>query len=495
LSFREVTVVQVREVLRIWLRGQGERPAARAAGVDRKTARRYIAAATEAGLERNGDESQLTEALVGQVCGVVRPVRPNGHGHAWEVLLGEEDRIKAWLADGLTVTKAHVMLARRGIDVPYRTMARFAAERCGAGRAAVTVRVADPEPGLELQVDYGRMGLIRAGEHKKVCQALIFTACLSRHCFVWLCFSQTTAETIAGFEAAWAYFGGVFPVVIPDNMSSVVTKPDDIAPRFNDTFIEYAQSRGFEIDAARVRHPRDKPKVERVVPYVRNNFFAGEDFSGISDAQRRAAEWCSLGAGMRTHGTTQWHPIEAFRALEAPLLRPLTGPSYDVPIWAGPKVARDFHCEVARSLYSVHHSLVGAHLRARADSSTVKFYLSGQLIKVHPRLGPGQRSSDPADFPAGKEVYATPDIGHLKKMAAHAGPAIGTYAGALLEHPLWTRSTTWQRNCLRRTARGSASDRSAIPSTALFAAPPTTGVPVCASTRCTASALPVAVAA
>jgi hypothetical protein len=32
-------VVQVREVLRIWLRGQGERPAARAAGVDRKTAR------------------------------------------------------------------------------------------------------------------------------------------------------------------------------------------------------------------------------------------------------------------------------------------------------------------------------------------------------------------------------------------------------------------------------------------------------------------------
>jgi hypothetical protein len=95
LTFREVTVVQVREVLRIWLRGQGERPAARAAGVDRKTARRYIAAATEAGLERNGDESQLTEALVGQVCGAVRPVRPNGHGQAWEVLLGEEERIKA----------------------------------------------------------------------------------------------------------------------------------------------------------------------------------------------------------------------------------------------------------------------------------------------------------------------------------------------------------------------------------------------------------------
>ena len=247
-------MVQVKEVLRIWLRGQGERPAARSAGVDRKTARRYITAGIEAGLERNGDESQLSEALIGQVCQAVCPVRPDGHGQAWQALLGEEDRIKAWVADGLTVTKAHVLLARRGIDVPYRTMARFAVDRCGAGRPALTVRVADPEPGMELQVDFGRMGLIRCGEHRRVCHALIFTACWSRHCFIWLCFSQTTAETITGFESAWGYFGGVFAVVIPDNMSSVVTKADDIAPRINDTFLEYAQSRGFEIDPARVRH-------------------------------------------------------------------------------------------------------------------------------------------------------------------------------------------------------------------------------------------------
>ncbi len=95
MTFREVTVVQVREVLRRWLRGQGERPAARAAGVDRKTARRYIAAGIEVGLERNGDESQLTDEVIGQVCEAVRPSRPNGHGATWQVLLAEEERIKA----------------------------------------------------------------------------------------------------------------------------------------------------------------------------------------------------------------------------------------------------------------------------------------------------------------------------------------------------------------------------------------------------------------
>ncbi len=37
-------------------------------------------------------------------------------------------------------------------------------------------------------------------------------------------------------------------------------------------------------DPARVRSPQDKPRVERVVPYVRNNFFAGEVFQGGLDA-------------------------------------------------------------------------------------------------------------------------------------------------------------------------------------------------------------------
>lgn len=71
--------------------------------------------------------------------------------------------------------------------------------------------VADPPPGKEVQLDFGRMGLPPAGEHKKVYHALVFTACVSRHCFVWLTFSQTTEEVIRGFEAAWEFFGGVFP--------------------------------------------------------------------------------------------------------------------------------------------------------------------------------------------------------------------------------------------------------------------------------------------
>jgi len=436
MAFREVSVVQVKEVLRRWLKGDGERPIAQGVGVDRKTARRYIAAAIEVGLDRSGGEDQLTDELIAQVVERVRPHRPDGHGPAWQTLSGEEARIKAWLDDDLTVVKIGVLLARRGVVVPHRTLARFAVQRCGAGRRSTTVRVDDPPPGIELQVDFGRLGLVADGERRRVCWALIFTACYSRHLFVWPTFHQTTEEVIAGFEAAWLYFGGVFAVAIPDNMGSIVVTAENTAPRFNDVFFEYAQSRGFVVDAARVATPTDKPRVERTVPYVRNNFFAGETFIDLADVRTRAERWCSEVAGMRIHGTTQCHPIEAFRAEELALLGCLPGAPFDVPKWSEPKVHRDFHVEVDKALYSAPHHLLGHRLKARRDSTMVKLYFRGELVKVHPRMAPGQRHTDPADFPTGKEIYATRDLDRLRAMAADHGEAIGIYATALLDNPL-----------------------------------------------------------
>jgi hypothetical protein len=61
-------------------------------------------------------------------------------------------------------------------------------------------------------------------------------------------------------------------------------------------------------------------------------------------------------------------------------------------------------------------------------------------VKVHPRKPPGQRSTDPADFPTGKEIYSTRDLDRLRRMAADDGEAIGVYAAALLDTPLpWTK--------------------------------------------------------
>ena len=49
---------------------------------------------------------------------------------------------------------------------------------------------------------------------RRVIHALIFTAVYSRHMFVYPTHRQSLDEVIAGFEAVWAFFGGVFRVVI-----------------------------------------------------------------------------------------------------------------------------------------------------------------------------------------------------------------------------------------------------------------------------------------
>jgi transposase len=440
MAFREVSVVEIREVIRLWLRSTTLRRITGLTGVDRKTVRRYVAAAVAAGLQRERGEEQLSDELIGLVCERVRPARPYGHGAAWSEIAAEHARIKEWIDDGLTLVKVHALLARRGVDVPYRTLHRYAVGELGFGRRKPTLRVADGEPGTELQVDFGRMGLLSDGERRRVCHALIFVACYSRHCFVWLTFRQTTEDVIAGFEAAWRFFAGVFPVVIPDNMRTIVDAADPVAPRFTDAFREYAQSRGFVVDPCRVARPKDKPRVERTVPYVRKNFFAGEDFHDITDAQERAVGWCRNEAGLRIHGTTQMRPLEVFNLEEAARLLPAPLDAYALPLYATAKVHRDHHIEVDRALYSIPGDLIGREVSVRADAVLVKIFWQGQLIKVHPRQRPGGRSTDPDDLPSERTAYALRDIDYLQRLAAGHGDWVGRYAAALLDTPLpWTR--------------------------------------------------------
>ena len=48
--------------------------------------------------------------------------------------------------------------------------------------------------------------------------------------------------------------------------------------------------------------------------------------------------------------------------------------------------------------------------------------------------------TDAADLPKEKTTYALRDIAHLCRMATEAGPAVGSYATILADHPLpWTK--------------------------------------------------------
>jgi hypothetical protein len=207
MSYREVSVIEIREILRLWLEGRGLRVVARLSGTDRKTVRRYVEMAQSCGVDRDGGVCQLTDELLTAVVAGVRRKRPNGKSAAWETVAAQAEQIKAWLDQGLTLTKVHILLGRRGVVVSYRTLNRYATTELGFGQRRATVRVADCEPGSEVQVDFGRLGLLTDAEgQRRVVKGLIFTAVYSRHMFVYPTYRETLGEVIAGFEAAWAFF-------------------------------------------------------------------------------------------------------------------------------------------------------------------------------------------------------------------------------------------------------------------------------------------------
>ena len=361
MAFREVSVVQVREALRRWLNGDGERPIARGVGIDRKTARRYITAAVELGVDRDGGEEQLTDELIGQVVERVRPHRLDGHGEAWRALLAEEDRIKAWVERGPHGRQdrhpARPPRCRRPApDVgPFRggTVRGGPADRrrCGwTTRRRVS----------SCRSTSAASGLIPDGEQKRVCQALIFTACFSRHLFVWPTFTQTTEDVIAGFEAAWLYFAGVFPVVIPDNMALDRGEGREHRAPVQRRVLRVRPVPGFRHRCGPGGDPDRQAARRADRALCAQQLLCRRDLhrpgrlpgpgTAVVHRDRRA---CASTA------RTQCRPIEAFRTEELPRLLCLPGAPFDVPTWSEPKVHRDFHVEVDKALYSAPHRLIG----------------------------------------------------------------------------------------------------------------------------------------
>ena len=441
MAYRELHVLEIKEVLRLWSKGRGYRTVARATGTNRRTVRRYVEAAIAAGLVRGGDA--LDDKLIAAVVDTVRPGAPLAIGPMRQHLREHTELVRGWTGEGCRGPKLVKLMQRTtGVPVPLRTMQRFVAEDLGIIQGqGDTVRIVECEPGV-LEVDFLELGTfceIGTGRTRKM-YALLCTASFSRHQFVWPCLGLTREDLIEGLEAAWQFFGAVFLVVLPDNCSPIVKKADPVAPLFTETFLEYAQARDFEIDPARVRKPKDKARVERQVRYVRDDFFRGERFRSIQEARLAARTWSFEDAGMRIHGRTRQRPREVFEAEEKALLNPAPTKPYDQPRWLDLHVGRDHAVTVDYALYSVPYSLGECDIKVRVDRSTVKFYRGCKLVKMHPRQPQGGTRIDPADLPPGKAALATRDATSLCARGDEFGPHVGEYARRLADGPLpWSR--------------------------------------------------------
>ncbi len=439
MARKEYDMIEIVDVLRRYQQGDGIRGIAKATGIDRNTVRKYLRIAEGKGFSKDIpiDLEALGRKVFQEAQGTNGPpvVRD-------PVLTPYQQQLTEWLdKDKLTLTKAHIKLARMGVVVSYSSLYRYVREHLSPSLHN-TVRVAEGEPGEVAEVDFGRLGLVedRESGRQRVLHALVVTLRYSRYQHVWVTFRQDLSALVQGVEEAWLFFGGVTRRVVIDNLKSAVVKADRYAPLFQRTFLEYSQHRGFLLDPTVVRHPEGKPTVERQIPYVRENFFKGESFRDREHVQQEAIQWCQTTAGLRIHGTIRQQPRIVFEQEEQRTLLPLIGERFDVPQWGCCKVHPDHHIRFGNALYSVPTRYIGQQVDVRKDSQLVRLYLKGELIKTHSLMPPGKRSTDFEDYPKEKTPYAMRNCRYQIEQARYLGEACHQFMKQLLSGDFpWAR--------------------------------------------------------
>jgi hypothetical protein len=183
-----------------------------------------------------------------------------------------------------------------------------------------------------------------------------------------------------------------------------------------------------------------KPRVENQVAFVRESWFAGEEFRDLEEARQQAAYWSAETAGRRIHGTTRQVPRDVFETVEKATMQPAPSEPFDVPLWSTPTVHDDHHIQVQHALYSVPSLYLHKEVRARADNKLVQIWFGTKLIKVHPRKPPGGRSTDVSDYPTEKQAYALRSVDRVIVQARARGEHVGRYAERIVGGPLpWAR--------------------------------------------------------
>jgi len=252
-------MIEIKEILTRLANGHSIRSVSNALAIHRDTIRNYLNLATGFGFEKNNKQT-ITDDLVSKVRSCLFSANKKDSACPRDsLLLPVKDSIEQYLQQGLKGSKIMILLARQGINVKSDSFYRFVKDNCASYRRKnITVRLPETDPGQYAQADFGYLGRIFDTDKEKKVYALVVTLCHSRHMFVYITFKQDITSVIAGFEAAWAYFGGISALVIVDNCKPAVTTPGRTDPVINKSFLEYAQKRGFTPDPTNSAHARGK---------------------------------------------------------------------------------------------------------------------------------------------------------------------------------------------------------------------------------------------
>jgi transposase len=295
-------------------------------------------------------------------------------------------------------------------------------------------------------------------------EAQIFVAVLgaSNYTYAEATWTQTLADWIGSHSRAFAFFGGVPKLVVPDNLKSGVSKACFYEPDINPSYLDMANHYGTAVIPARVRKPKDKAKVEVAVQVVERWILArlrNRQFFSLHQLNQAIAELLenlNNKAFQKLPGSRK----SAFESLDRPALNPLPAQLYQFAEWKKATVNVDYHIEVERHYYSVPHTLIKKKLDVRITNNTVECFYKNKRVASHIRSHlKGRHSTIKEHMPKAHQKWAqwTPD-----RFIRWAGK-IGPHTQKLIENVLNARTHPQQgfRSCLGilRLAKSYGDDR------------------------------------
>lgn len=341
-------------------RGHGIRAIARLLGISRNAVRRALRASARR-------PAQLE-------TGEKRKSRLDEHRERIAALLGKYPR--------LTAMRVHEEIQKHGFEGSIYIVRRLV-RRLRPKPVIEPYDRIETNPGFQAQADWSPYS-IDIGGQVVTAHALSVTLCYSRVLFVAFFSSEDLASLLAGLIQAFHYFGGAPVVIVFDNPTSIVAARLGPVVVFQERLCAIARHYGFNPRATRVRHPRDKAKVERPFQDIDANFvYARGPFESYEhlnrDTRTRLEKW-----NARVHDTTHERPIDRL-AVERQALLPLPAKDYDTRITIPVGVSADFTVPFNGVRYSVPPRLAGERGIVRADESWVEFLYEGNVVARHAR--------------------------------------------------------------------------------------------------------------
>ncbi len=329
-------------------------------------------------------------------------------------------------------------------DIGYVKFWRAFREQVGrqASPGQVTIRL-DHKAAEKTQIDFcdGLFITDPVTGHKTPTQFFLGVLPFSSYFFGEFVLDQKLATFIGVQSRMFAYFGGVTPYVVVDNLKSGVHRADLYDPDINPTYCDFANYMGFAVLPARPYKARDKGSGESHIGVVQRSFFQevrNRVFYSLHDLNEALRGYLHRlnHEVMKDYGVSR---SERF-AEEKKQLKPLPASPFELSEWRQAKVHPDCHIQVEKNFYSVPFVYVGQKVRVRLTEKIVEVFSEDSLpLTAHVRLrGLGQFSTYDFHYPEKKLSVARFEVRHAQSQAKQIGPHVEQLVERLFSgsHPL-----------------------------------------------------------